>query len=111
VFTPPVVKPKPKPKPAPCYVLSGTPGNLTAGSHAELRLRLTGNHKAISGVRVEAKGAGILKLSGRTDAAGRVTMKLNPKKPGIVVLGAASHPSCATRRIGVVGAFSPPVTG
>jgi hypothetical protein len=38
-------------------------------------------------------------------------MKLNPKKPGIVVLEAASHPSCATRRIGVVGAFSPPVTG
>jgi hypothetical protein len=109
VFKPPVVKPKPKP--APCYVLSGTPGNLTVGSHAELRLRVTGNNKPISGARVEVKGAGILKLSGRTDAAGRVTMKLNPKKPGLVVLKAASHPSCATGRVGVVGAFSPPVTG
>jgi hypothetical protein len=76
-----------------------------------MRLRVTGNSKAISGVRVEVKGAGILKLSGRTDAAGRVTIKLNPTKPGIVVLRPASHPSCANQRIGIVGAFSPPVTG
>jgi hypothetical protein len=92
-------------------VISVAPGSLTAGSHALLRLRVTGNKKAISGVRVEVKGAGILKLSARTDAAGRVTMKLNPKKPGIVVLKSPSHVSCATRRIGVVGAFTPPVTG
>jgi hypothetical protein len=72
---------------------------------------VTGSNKAISGVRVEVKGAGILKLSGRTDAAGRVTMKLHPSKAGIVVLKPASHPSCAGRRIGVVGAFTPPVTG
>jgi hypothetical protein len=107
VFKPPVVKPKP----APCYVVSVASGSLTAGSHAALNLRVTGGDKGIPGVRVEVKGAGILKLSGRTNAAGKVTMNLTPMKPGIVVIKPASHPSCANKRIGVVGAFSPPVTG
>jgi uncharacterized repeat protein (TIGR01451 family) len=128
-FTPPVVKhaprakpapkakpkpkpkAKPKPKPPVCYALVVRPKSLSVGSTAHLQLRVSANNKGIAGVRVEVKGAGMLKLSGRTNHAGKVTLKVHPRKAGIVLLKPASYKGCANPRIGVVGAFTPPVTG
>jgi hypothetical protein len=104
-------KPKPKPVPPPCYAVVVAPKSLTVGKNAHLQLHVTAKNKAIVGVKVEVKGAGILKLSNRTDKGGHVTIVLHPKKAGIVLVKPASHKGCANPRIGVVAAFTPPVTG
>ena len=44
-------------------------------------------------------------------AAGKVTVSLSPKKPGIVLVKPASYKGCTNPRIGVIAAFTPPVTG
>ena len=111
VFKPPVVKPKPKPVPPACYAVLVAPKSLTVGKASHLQFQVTAKNKGIHGVKVEVKGAGILKLSGRTDASGKVTLVVHPKKPGIVLVKPASYKGCANPRIGVVGAFTPPVTG
>jgi len=114
-FKPPVVKPKPKPTPKvvppPCYAVVVAPKTLTVGKSGHLQLHVTSKNKAIAGVKVEVKGAGILKLSGRTDSAGKVTLTVHPKKAGMVLIKPASYKGCANPRIGVIGAFTPPVTG
>jgi uncharacterized repeat protein (TIGR01451 family) len=111
VFKPPVVKPKPKPVPPPCYAVVVAPKQLTVGKNAKLRLVVTAKNKPISGVKIEVKGSGVLKLSNRTDKSGHVTISLHPRKPGIVLVKPASYKGCANPRIGVIGAFTPPVTG
>ena len=57
------------------------------------------------------KGAGILLLSGRTNSAGKVTLTVQPKKVGIVLLRPSAHNGCSGTRIGVIGSLTPPVTG
>jgi uncharacterized repeat protein (TIGR01451 family) len=111
VFKPPVVKPKPKPLPPPCYAVVVAPKSLTVGKNAHLRLHVTAKSKSIAGVTILVKGAGILKVSNRTDKGGHVTIVLHPKKPGIVLVKPAAYKGCVNPRIGVVGAFTPPVTG
>jgi uncharacterized repeat protein (TIGR01451 family) len=111
VFKPPVVKPAPKLVPPPCYAVVVAPKSLTVGKNAHLQLHVTAKNKAIAGVKIEVKGAGILKLSGRTNSAGQVTITLHPKKSGIVLVKPASYKGCANPRIGVIAAFTPPVTG
>src|SRR5262249_35960664 len=111
VFKPPVVKPKPKPLPPPCYAVVVAPKSLTVGKNAHLQLHVTAKNKAIRGVKILVKGAAILKVSNRTDKGGRVTIVLHPKKPGIVLVKPAAYKGCVNPRIGVVGAFTPPVTG
>jgi uncharacterized repeat protein (TIGR01451 family) len=108
VFKPPVVKPTP---PA-CYALViVSPKSLSVGKSGTLNLRVTAKNKPIAGTKVLVTGAGILKLSGRTNAAGRVQLTLHPKKAGIVLVKPAAYKGCTAPRIGVIAAFTPPVTG
>jgi hypothetical protein len=107
-FKPPKVKRKPAP--APCYTVAVSPKSLAAGKAGTLQLQVTGKNKPIAGTRVSIKGAGILMVSGRTNGAGKVAITLHPSKPGIIVFRSASYKSCSTARLGVVGAFTPPVT-
>lgn len=100
-----------KPSPPPCYVVGVGPKALTAGKTGTLELRVTGKNKPISGTKVSIKGAGMMIVSGRTNSTGRVSVTVHPKKAGIVVFRAASHKSCSAARVGVVSAFTPPVTG
>ena len=76
-----------------------------------LHLRVTAKNKPLKGTQVLVKGPGILKLSGRTNAAGLVTITLHPKKPGIVLVKPAAYKGCTAPRVGVIAAFTPPVTG
>jgi uncharacterized repeat protein (TIGR01451 family) len=111
VFKPPVVKPKPKPVPPPCYAVVVAPKSLTVGKNGKLNLVVTAKNKPIVGTKVEVKGPGILVLSNRTDRHGHVTLILHPTKPGIVLVKPASYKGCTNPRIGVIAAFTPPVTG
>src|SRR5207253_10164118 len=74
-FTPPVL---PKADPPPCHAISVTPRNATAGHHLSLHVRVTSNGKPIKGARVEVRGPGIWKLSGKTNRQGRVIVSLKP---------------------------------
>lgn len=109
-FKPPAVKVKAQPLP-PCYTIAVGRTNLTAGKPGAVALRVTGHGKPIPGVRLSAKGAGIQILSGRTSTSGQVRLSVHPRKPGILSFRAAAHKSCNSARVGVVGAFTPPVTG
>jgi uncharacterized repeat protein (TIGR01451 family) len=108
VFKPPVVK---KPAPPVCYTVVVTPKTLTVDAHGVLRLRVTARNKPVAGTRLLVKGPGIVKLSGRTNAAGRVVVTLDPKKAGFVLVKPAAYKSCTAPRVGVIGVFTPPVTG
>jgi hypothetical protein len=66
--------------------------------------------KAVKGASVVVRGAGILK-SARTNAQGRATIQVTPRRAGIVTVTVPQKIVCGARRIGVVGAFEPPVTG
>jgi hypothetical protein len=87
------------------------PKSLTVGKNVHLKLHVTAKSEAIPGVKVLVKGAGFLTVSNRTDRTGHVTMVLHPKKAGIVLIKPAAYKGCANPRIGVVAAFTPPVTG
>jgi hypothetical protein len=67
--------------------------------------------KAVRGVRVHARGAGINRLSGKTNFAGLVRMLLKPQRPGIVTFTAVGRKTCRQARVGVIGVVTPPVTG
>ncbi len=104
-FRPPVVT-----KPV-CYALTVAPRQLTAGRHATLRLDVKAGTKPVEGARVELRAPGILRLSGKTNARGRVNVSLRPRKPGILGLSPVAYKGCNNPRVGIVGVFTPPVTG
>ena len=113
-LAPPTKKPKAKAKarakPVACYTFSVTPKMISAGKSKTVvvTVRLAG--KPVRGAKVVVRGAGILK-SGRTNAQGRALIRVTARKPGILRVSVVSKASCATKRVGVVGAFEPPVTG
>ncbi len=107
-FTPPAVKPVVKPS---CIALAVSPKSLTVGRASTLNMRVSTAKKAVKGARVHVKGAGIDRMTGRTNAQGKTSLKLVPKRPGIVRIAPAAGKGCSTPRVGIIGAFTPPVTG
>ena len=107
-FKPPKVQ-KPAPQPV-CYTVTAAPKGLTVGKASQLQLQVHGKQKPIAGVKIAVKGAGLQLLSGPTNSAGKVTVTVHPKKPGIVSFRTA-HQTCSTTRVGVASVFTPPVTG
>jgi uncharacterized repeat protein (TIGR01451 family) len=105
-FTPPVVKPKPA-----CYAVAVAPKTLTVGQKAKLKVNVRAASKPVAGAKVRLKGPAISKLSGPTNARGRVAVSLKPSKPGILRITPVKAKGCAITRVGIVGVFTPPVTG
>lgn len=98
--------------PAPvCWAATALPKTLTVGRANTVRVRVTAAKKPVAGARVRLQGPGILKLSGKTNKQGWVSIVVRPKKPGILRVSPAAKLSCGTPRIGIVGVFTPPVTG
>jgi uncharacterized repeat protein (TIGR01451 family) len=117
--TPPVTTPKPQPtvkpasKPAPdvCHVLKVTPGMVTTVGKRQLLLaKVTQSKNPIAGVAVRFAGSGFAKVV-RTNARGVARVEITPSKAGIVLVRISGAKACNTARIGVIGAFEPPVTG
>jgi len=103
-FKPPVV-------PTGCYAVAITPHSLTAGKRTTLVLSVHMLGKPAKNARVKVSGAGINKTSGPTNAQGIVRISVKPAKPGILRFQPVAHAGCGAPRIGVIGAFTPPVTG
>jgi len=107
-FKPPTPKPKP---PVYCAALMVHPGSLFAGRHAVLTMKVTKHSKAVAGIKVRISGAGLLIVTQATDGKGIVKRAVLPKKAGIVTFRPVAQKSCKNARVGVIGVFTPPVTG
>ena len=94
-----------------CYAVAVSPHSLTAGKRQTLTLKVRTLGKPAKGARVRVSGAGVLKVSGRTNARGIVKVSVKPAKPGIMRFQPIALKGCSVPRIGVIGAFTPPVTG
>ena len=115
----PTPKPKPaaKPKPKPaaqapmCRVLKVTPGMVKANGNRQLVIaKVTQSRNPVKGVAVRFTGKGLSKVV-KTNAQGVARFSIAPRKAGIMLVKITSAKACNTARIGVIGAFEPPVTG
>jgi len=109
----PVAKPKPKPAvQAPmCRVLRVTPGMVKATGNRQLVIaKVTQSRNPVKGVAVRFTGEGLSKVV-KTNAQGVARFSIAPRRAGIMLVKITSVKACNTARIGVIGAFEPPVTG
>ncbi|HEU6445091.1 MAG TPA: DUF11 domain-containing protein, partial [Gaiellaceae bacterium] len=93
-----------------CDRFTVTPKSLTVGKRTTIVVRVTAAGKPAKGRRVVVKGAGIHKTA-RTNGRGVARIVVRPRRPGIVTITVPQKIACGAKRIGVVGAFQPPVTG
>ena len=87
-----------------------TPHQLTVGKRQTIVVRLGAGKQAVRHVKVLVRGPGILKW-GTTDAHGVARVSVKPKRSGILTVTVPSHKTCTQPQVGVVGIFTPPVTG
>ncbi|TML03105.1 MAG: DUF11 domain-containing protein [Actinobacteria bacterium] len=99
-FTPPSV----------CYSLRVTPRSLTVGRRSVIRVTVREAGKPVGAVQVVVTGKGVTRRA-RTNNAGLATITLTPSRPGILQIRVPTHATCNRQRVGVVGVFTPPVTG
>jgi hypothetical protein len=60
---------------------------------------------------VRIHGATLEIVTAPSNGKGLVTRSVRPMKPGIVVFRPVAKKGCRVTRIGVIGVFTPPVTG
>ncbi len=81
------------------------------GRKTTLTIHVTQHGKAVKGVRVLIKGPKIDMRTAASNASGVITARVKMKKAGIVVFSPIASKRCNTKRVGVTGVFTPPVTG
>jgi hypothetical protein len=102
VFKPPVVY---------CTAVAVSPRQLFVGKKNTLTMRLTQHGKAAKGVKVRIKGSTISVTTGPSNSKGLVKRQVKPLKAGIVTFTPVASKRCNAPRVGVIGVFTPPVTG
>jgi uncharacterized repeat protein (TIGR01451 family) len=104
-FTPP-------PPPVFCVAVSKiTPNQLFVGRKTTLTIRLTKHNKAAAGYKVRIKGPKVNTVTARSNGKGVIKKTLKLRKAGILVFTPLASKRCNTKRIGITGVFTPPVTG
>jgi len=96
--------------PSVCYALTVTPRTLTVGRTTIVRVVVREAGKPVKSVRVVVTGRGVAKRA-NTNANGVARLVIVGRSPGILQIRVPSHATCRTQRIGVLGVFTPPVTG
>ena len=108
----PLVPPtKPVKPPTYCTAVAVSPKSLFVGRTHILTVRVSQHGKAKSGVRVRIHGASLSLVTKPSNSKGLVKKSVKPTKAGIVVFVPVAQKSCKNPRIGVIGVFTPPVTG
>ena len=97
--------------PSTCETVTVAPHLLKVGHPTKVNVRVRAAGKAVRGVKVRARGAGMNQLSRPTNFAGLVRMLLKPQRPGIVTFSVVGRKTCRQARVGVIGVVTPPVTG
>jgi uncharacterized repeat protein (TIGR01451 family) len=102
-FPPPVVY---------CVAVSKvTPNQLFVGRKTTLTIHVSQHGKAKAGVHVLIKGPHYLKRTKASNAKGVIKQTVKMKKAGALIFSPIASKRCNTKRIGVTGVFTPPVTG
>jgi uncharacterized repeat protein (TIGR01451 family) len=102
-FTPPAVF---------CVAVSKvTPKQLFVGRKTTLTIHVTQHGKAVKGIHVRIKGAKINIRTKPSNAKGVIKTVVKLKKAGVLVFSPIASKRCNTKRVGVTGVFTPPVTG
>jgi hypothetical protein len=114
IVTNTLVPPEPPLKPpSACYTLSATPRSATAGKRVRVVARVHLGRTPIAGVQAHLRGAGVSAL-GTTSRTGRAAFVVTPRRRGVLrvtIRKAFDCPQRPPKKIGVVGAATPPVTG
>jgi uncharacterized repeat protein (TIGR01451 family) len=88
-----------------------TPKQLFVGRKTKLTIHVTKQGKAVKGVRVLIKGPKVHIRTKPSNNKGVITQQIKMKKAGILTFTPIASKRCNTKRIGVTGVFTPPVTG
>jgi uncharacterized repeat protein (TIGR01451 family) len=96
----------------PCIAVSRVaPKQLFVGRKTTLHIRVSQGGKAKSGIHVRIKGAGINIRTKSSNQKGAIKQVVKLKKAGVLVFSPIASKKCNTKRVGVTGVFTPPVTG
>jgi hypothetical protein len=99
-------------RPVYCVAVSKiTPKQLFVGRKTTLTIHLTKHKRAVAGVRVRMKGPKLNVITKRSNSRGIIKRTVKMKKAGIITFTPLASPRCNTKRVGVTGVFTPPVTG
>jgi uncharacterized repeat protein (TIGR01451 family) len=109
-LVPPTPKPQPKPQPVVCYTFTVSTKTVTVGKTKRIVVTVRSRGKVVANAKVRITGAGVDKTV-RTGKNGRAVITITAKKAGILKINVLQKAVCGSKRIGVVGAFEPPVTG
>ena len=102
----------PKPPQTFCVAVSKvTPKQFFVGRTATVTIHVTRHGKAVKGVPVRIKGPKIDVRTKPSNAKGVIRRQVTIRKAGIVVFSPIASKRCNTKRVGVTGVFTPPVTG
>jgi uncharacterized repeat protein (TIGR01451 family) len=101
-FVPPVIY---------CTAVAVTPKSLVAGRTNKLTLKVAQHGRSAIGVRIRIKGASVNVVTKPSNSKGIVKQTIKPTKAGIVTFSPVSVKSCKNVRVGILGVFTPPVTG
>jgi len=74
-------------------------------------MKVSQHGKAVKGIKVKITGSSLKVTTTGSNGAGVVKQSVRPTKAGIVTFTPVAHSSCKNPRIGVIGVFTPPVTG
>jgi uncharacterized repeat protein (TIGR01451 family) len=88
-----------------------TPKQLFVGRKTTLTIHVTQHGKAKAGVHVLIRGPHYLKRTKASNAKGVIKQTVKMKKAGALIFSPIASKRCNTKRIGVTGVFTPPVTG
>jgi uncharacterized repeat protein (TIGR01451 family) len=102
VFTPPVTF---------CTAVAVSPKSLFVGRKNTLTMKVTSHGKAKAGVKIRIKGSTLALTTKPSNGKGVVKQTVKPMKAGIVIFAPIAVKSCKNPRVGVIGVFTPPVTG
>jgi hypothetical protein len=94
-----------------CTAVGVTPRQLLVGHRSRLTMRVTQKGKGVHGVRVRIHGSTLSIVTAPSNGRGIVKRSVRPSRPGIVVFRPVAHKGCRVTRIGVIGVFTPPLTG
>jgi uncharacterized repeat protein (TIGR01451 family) len=88
-----------------------TPKMLIVGRKTTVTIHLTRHGKPAKGFRVRITGPKLHLTTKRSNGRGVITQTLKMKRAGIDTFTPLASRHCNTKRIGVTGVFTPPVTG
>jgi uncharacterized repeat protein (TIGR01451 family) len=88
-----------------------SPNQLFVGRRTTVTIHVTRHGQAVKGVRVRIKGAKLNTVTKRSNARGVIKHVVTLRKAGVLVFSPLASKRCNTKRVGVTGVFTPPVTG